>query len=638
MDGTVHVIVIDDNPDDRRLVVRELRAALPAVRVTEVADAGQLERVLRGDPFHLVVTDYELRWTDGISVLRAVKARHPLVPVIMFTGSGNEEVAVEAMKGGLDDYVVKSARQLMRLRMSVLNCLRGREAARRATLVEVRQQTLLNRLSVGVCRLTLGGELVECNPAFLKLMAVGSLDEARSLDLTPFRLPDAERERLLSLPADNGHHAQWQAEVVAATGERRWVAASATLSTVGERTVADYVIDDVTAQHQITERLAAANAAKDQFIAQLSHELRTPLTPVLGIAAMLEGNEGLPAEVRADMATIRRNVELEARLVDDLLDFSRLSQGGLRLHHEVVDAHEVVRTAWDTCRREPGGSGEGLRLSFALDARRHHVWADRSRVHQVLFNVFLNALRFTPAGGGIEVTSSNPGAGELRIDVRDTGIGIGPDDLARLVRAFEQVRPAVRPAQAGLGLGLTIARRLAELHGGTLTARSEGAGKGATFTLALPVRAEAVEEAGGGGTPARAGAPAATAAAESQRPRVLLVEDSPDTLAVMVRLLRMMGYEVATAGSVREAREVADGWPFDVLVSDIGLPDGTGHQLLRELAKARSVRAVAVSGYGTDGDRLQSREAGFVEHLVKPVDVERLRAVLARLTGRAADG
>jgi PAS domain S-box-containing protein len=380
------------------------------------------------------------------------------------------------------------------------------------------------------------------------------------------------------------------------------------------------------------ERAEEANRAKDHFLAVLSHELRTPLTPVLATVSFVEKRADLPEELRLEIGSIRRNVELEARLVDDLLDMTRIARGKVELHYEVLDAHAVVRAAVQVAMKEI--EDKGLDLTLSLRARNRHVWGDPTRMQQVMSNLIQNAVKFTPAGGSVTVRTSDE-AGEFRAEVRDTGVGIEAGVLPKLFNPFEQGDRTVTRGRGGLGLGLSISRSIVELHKGTLTAASEGRGKGATFTVVLAAMPEVAEQPAAGG----AGDAAAAAArgtpeerAGRQASTVLLVEDHDDTRRAMANLLKSFGYNVKTASNVAEGIAMAERERIDLLVSDIGLPDGTGHDVMRH-AKGRGIRGIALSGYGQEQDIQRSREAGFETHLVKPVNFQTLESVIRRVEG-----
>jgi two-component system CheB/CheR fusion protein len=375
------------------------------------------------------------------------------------------------------------------------------------------------------------------------------------------------------------------------------------------------------------ERERAASEAKGRFLAMLSHELRTPLTPILALVSAMQRDEAYQTgELRDKLAMIRRNVELEARLIDDLLDLSRIEHDKLRLDLKPVDAHELLQRLVDDAAGLPSASA--LSLSLEPAAADSVVLADASRLQQVVWNLLGNAVKFTPPGGRVTVRTSNPQPRLLEIAVCDTGIGIEPAMLTTLFTPFSQASGAAPGSgTGGLGLGLAIARKLVEAHGGTIEATTGGPGLGSTLTLRLP-------------TPATVTVPAAPAPALAERPeplRLLLVEDHPDTADALAQLLSFEGFEVTVAGSVQAA--IAAARPeHEVLVSDLALPDGNGYGLLRKLrAAGHQLPAVALSGFGAEDDKRQSRDAGFAEHLTKPVEIQTLLDAIQRIhRGHAA--
>jgi signal transduction histidine kinase len=381
----------------------------------------------------------------------------------------------------------------------------------------------------------------------------------------------------------------------------------------------------------------AANRAKDQFLAVLSHELRTPLTAVLMSVSALEQEQQIPARSRELFSIIKRNVDLEARLIDDLLDITRITRGKLELRKEVVDLHQQIREAVGTCC----GSdiqNKKLNVSIHADAARHDVFGDPARLQQVLWNLIKNAVKFTPERGRIEIKTSNlapqhsalntqRSSDRIIIQTTDTGIGIEPEALSKIFNAFEQAGRKITRDFGGLGLGLAICRALVEMHGGQIRAQSTGPNQGATFVVELPLAPVAAHKDGTNGQPA----------APMQLPDrsvcILLVEDHTDTARAMTTLLNRRGYDVRRAASMAEALKAADTTNFDVLVSDIGLPDGSGLELMRQLLTRRPVKGIALSGFGMEEDVNKSRQAGFSEHLTKPIDFKQLEAAIARVTG-----
>jgi signal transduction histidine kinase/CheY-like chemotaxis protein len=382
---------------------------------------------------------------------------------------------------------------------------------------------------------------------------------------------------------------------------------------------------------QAKEAAEAANIAKDNFVATLSHELRTPLTPVLATLSAWEAAGGLPPALRDDLQMVRRNIDLEARLIDDLLDLTRIVRGKLALSREIVDVHRLVNAVVLMYRSElQAGRFEVI---LRLDASRQVVRADPGRLQQVFWNLLKNAAKFTPEGGRIELASGNDADGNLWLAVCDNGVGISKEALARLFIPFEQGSDEVVKRYGGLGLGLTIARALIVAHGGEITAQSEGSGRGATFTVSLPIAQEAAQA-----EPVVTASPSAPD--QRRRFRVLLVEDHVDTARALARLLKGNGHEVEVAGSVREAVAAFGGGRFNFLVSDLGLPDGTGVDLIRQLRQryGPGVPAIALSGFGMDDDVVRCKEAGFNDHVTKPVNLQKLEATIQRVGASKSQG
>ncbi len=408
-------------------------------------------------------------------------------------------------------------------------------------------------------------------------------------------------------------------------GECRDIEAVETVRT-NEQGQAEWVVGtnlDITERKRAEEKVRAAkeaaeaaNAAKDDFLASLSHELRTPLTPVLMTAAALASDPSLPPELRDQLAMMRRNIELEARLIDDLLDLTRISRGKLAIAPVLTDLHQLLHHTGEIVRSD--FFGREVRVIFQLEAARHHALVDGARLQQVFWNLLRNALKFTPDGGTVTIRSHNAGD-MIVVTFVDTGIGISAENLPRLFKAFEQGDAAGQHRYGGLGLGLAISRAIAEMHGSTLSAASPGRGLGATFTLSL-VTAQPPSSTLG----TAAGHPA------SDRPlRLLVVEDHESSRVVLTRLLSRCGHHVTSVATVREALAVYANTHFDVVISDLGLPDGSGLDLMRDIQRQRPIPGIALSGYGMENDLRQTREAGFFAHLVKPVKVDQLRVLLA---------
>jgi PAS domain S-box-containing protein len=371
------------------------------------------------------------------------------------------------------------------------------------------------------------------------------------------------------------------------------------------------------------EEAEAANIAKDNFLAVLSHELRTPLTPVLVTLTAWEQSAHLPGELREDVPALRRCVELEARLIDDLLDLTRIIRGKLSLNLEVADVHTLIQAVASMYRSDL--DAKSIRVSMRLAAGLHHASVDPGRLQQVFWNILKNAAKFTPVGGVIEIASENVEDDRLQIQFIDSGVGMTPETIGKIFQPFEQGSAELARRYGGLGLGLSLSKTFMEAQGGTIAASSAGPGKGSTFTLLVPALKPPA-------TPMTQKAPARRVLDTGRSLEILLVEDHEDTAHVLSRLLERLGHRVRIANSVAAALAAAN-QPFDLLLSDIGLPDGTGNDLIRELRQRRNVNvpAVALTGFGMEDDVAKSREAGFTDHLTKPVNFQRLQMVVQKV-------
>lgn len=406
------------------------------------------------------------------------------------------------------------------------------------------------------------------------------------------------------------------------------------------------VSTDITARKNIEHEVErardealAASRAKDNFLATLSHELRTPLNPALLLASERAGDSDLPPRVRADFTTIRNCVELEAHLIDDLLDHSRISHGKISIEARPVDVHDVLKAAVDVVRSEL--DQKRITLTVDLAAPRSFVRGDVVRLQQVFWNVLKNAVKFTPDHGRIGIaTRVDESAQKLEIEINDSGIGMTAGELERVFTVFSQGDHAEGGGShryGGLGLGLAISRMLVELHQGAIRAGSAGRDQGATIWIYLPLIDSPVTSAASDRTDTLSQVPPRPLKPATAR-RILLVEDHEATRLALSSLLRRRGYDVLVASSLAEARTLAAKNEIDLVISDLGLPDGSGHDLMTELNRTRGTKGIALTGYGMEEDIARSRAAGFVAHLIKPVRVESLESALAALQSGLGDG
>jgi PAS domain S-box-containing protein len=374
---------------------------------------------------------------------------------------------------------------------------------------------------------------------------------------------------------------------------------------------------------QARDEAEAANHAKDDFLASLSHELRTPLTPVLAILSSWEHNANLPPELFSNVQMLRRNIELEARTIDDLLDLARVAKGKLSLNPETLDLHDVLHGVINRYRSEI--DAKRLSVDLKVGAARHLVRADAFRLEQVFGNILNNAIKFTPSGGKLTLSTSNStGSRRVAVTFSDNGIGMTKETIEKMFVPFERGEGDVVRRADGLGLGMAIAKSLVDAHGGTMSASSPGIGQGSSFVVSLPtadVERLRVE------TPSNV----VTDDTKLRGFRILFVEDHEDTAEVLSMLLREYGYTVETCATVTEALTLAKEHQFDLLISDVGLPDGTGVDLLHAIRQHASFPAIALTGFGMDSDVARFRKEGFDEHLTKPIDIQELRSTIRDL-------
>ncbi|HEY3763129.1 MAG TPA: PAS domain S-box protein [Verrucomicrobiae bacterium] len=384
---------------------------------------------------------------------------------------------------------------------------------------------------------------------------------------------------------------------------------------IGFSNIAHDISQSKEGERKLQESLArekAANQAKDNFLAALSHELRTPLNPALLLASDGADNPDHSAQVRGDFDTIRKNIELEARLIDDLLDLTRIIRGKLIVEKKPLNIHTALQDAAEMVRSDV--VQKKIEFVLRLNAKSPVVLGDAVRLRQIFWNVLKNAVKFTPHHGKISIETRSAG-GTISISITDTGIGIDPGEIDHIFGAFSQ-----GPHQfGGLGLGLAISRAVTEMHDGSIRAESPGKGKGATFIVELPLAQEVKKQ--------EKTAPSENLSAKivsGKGIRILLVEDHEPTRTSLMSLLVRRKYRVVPAGSMSEARHLLKKEKFNLLISDIGLPDGNGCELMEESQKQSHLKGIALTGYGMEQDIARTRVAGFIAHLTKPVHVDSL--------------
>ncbi len=387
-----------------------------------------------------------------------------------------------------------------------------------------------------------------------------------------------------------------------------------------------YLVEDKTRDVTLRQELIGANAAKDQFLALLSHELRSPLAPVIAMVGELEAEVPDSQSVREALEVVRRNVELEARLIDDLLDVTRISKGKLQLSFETICVHQILQRAYEICRKEI--EAKNLEVEFQLRAVHTHVEGDPARLQQVFWNLIKNSVKFTPEKGRITIATLNPVPDKIEARIIDTGIGVEHETIDKIFNAFEQGQADITRRFGGLGLGLTISKALIDAHDGKIHVQSPGKDQGSTFSVELNTVLAPVGRDGDGQDQPVDREPKQFVPTHR---RVLLVDDHYDTCIGMKRMLERHGYEITVAHTAEQAVEKVRTEEFDLLISDIGLPDRSGYDLMREVRLNNDLPGIALSGFGSEQDVNQAREAGFAEHLTKPVSFERLEKTIQSL-------
>jgi PAS domain S-box-containing protein len=501
--------------------------------------------------------------------------------------------------------------------------LRVHEAqARLAAIVESSEDAVISK--------TLGGIIQSWNGGAERLFGYSAAEAiGRSIELIipPDRL-DEERQIMAKLR--RGERVE-HFETLRATKSGRTVAISLTVSPIrdamGVPIGASKVARDITDRVRTEEALREVNRRKDEFLPLLAHELRSPLAPLRNGIEILRLADGDARIIEQTRAMMERQLGHMVRLVDDLLDVSRISRNKMELRRATVLFADVVSTAVETAR--PAITAAGHQLTIELPSEPVRLDADLTRLAQVFANLLTNSAKYTPRGGRIHLTAERRG-GDLVVEVRDNGIGIPAEALPRIFEMFSQVDRSVERSSGGLGIGLALVRGLVEMHGGTVTAESKGLDQGSTFTVRLPAIAPAT---GRDGTPASDASEGAPAPARSVG-RVLVVDDNRDSALSMSAMLRLMGYETRTVHDGLAALDAAEEFRPEIVLMDVGMPLLNGYDATRRLREqpwGREITIVALTGWGQEIDKVNSREAGCDAHLVKPIQIDVLETLLAEL-------
>jgi PAS domain S-box-containing protein len=652
----VIILHVDDNEANRYVVTRILQNAGFTVVEAATGTAG-LKAVAEYQPT-LVILDVKLPDISGFEVCRQIKANPEtaFIPVLHLSASFiQSQDKAEGLDSGADAYLVQPVEPI-ELLATVRSLLRIRRAEEAALSSAREWQTTFDSIKDGVCLVDTEGIILRCNRAMTQLFSKPCHE---ILGYVYHELMGAEfgaGDGACFCHAKETHQRQvlefqsterWFAKTIDPVFDERGTLTGAVfiLSEITERKRASALLQEqndrlnqlMISLQQQTEQAQQANRIKDEFLAVLSHELRSPLNPILGWTKILQTSRQDAAKTQYALETIERNAKLQVQLIEDLLDVSRILQGKLSLHTVPVGLTFTIKAALETVRL--AAEAKSIQIQTIFEPNVGQVLGDSGRLQQIVWNLLSNAIKFTSQGGRVKVQlskeegSREPGAGDTiphalcpmpyaQITVSDTGIGISSDFLPYVFDYFRQADGTTTRRFGGLGLGLAIVRHLVELHGGTVQAASSGEGKGATFTVKFPLIAAA--KLNQDHTVFHNGSDFNLNGLQT-----LLVDDDKDSREFSAFLLEQYGAKVTEAQSATDALSILGRTKFDLLISDIGMPDMDGYTLIRQIRKQSpdqngEIPAIALTAYAGDIDRQLALAAGFQQHISKPIEIEAL--------------
>ncbi|MBA4016630.1 MAG: hybrid sensor histidine kinase/response regulator [Pirellula sp.] len=620
------ILLLEDSRNDAELVRERLRDSGLSFQLEIAVSRREFENAVSAKKYDLILADHTLPDYDGRAALRLVRSLDLDTPFIFVSGTLGEELAVDMLKLGANDYVLKQ--RLDRLLPAVRDAVKLVEERRdkrriesELKIVEQRYRQLVEDAPDGIFIADSEGKLVDVNRSGCEMLGRSreQLLGRPAVDLLQqSELPRFEQLRTAFGDSGSMHSGEW--ELRHADGSFLPVEVRARSMPDG-RTQA--FVRDIRERKQAENALREADQRKDEFLAMLAHELRNPLAPIRNALHVLKMDGSLDVPLQRAAEVMTRQVDHMVRLVDDLLDVSRITRGKIVLRREPTSLNDVIARAVEAAKP-------------LMDAREHclrtstpnadiYVFGDGNRLAQVVINLLVNAAKFTPNRGTIDIMLEAR-EGQALIKVRDDGIGIAPDALTSIFELFTQADRTLDRAQGGLGIGLTLVRRIVEMHDGVVEAQSSGLNQGSEFTLRIPIAAEQAAA-----NPRPGERPMEPPTKFDKRLRVLIVDDNHDSAATLAMLVRLWGCDVATAYNGHEALQLAVDRPPQLMLLDLGLPGMDGFEVIRqvhELEPLRKVRVVALTGYGGEEDRRRTAQAGFHHHFVKPTDPQELRTLL----------
>jgi PAS domain S-box-containing protein len=638
MSSSIRVLHLEDDPADARLLREHLRRSGLSCAITVVDTREAFQAQLESGSFQLVLCDYHVPRFNGAEALELVRRTDPRLPFILVTGALGDERAVDLLHSGATDFVLKD--RPARLAPAIRRALAEREALilREQAEAQLADAQRLSKLAtdaahMGTWQLNVDSDRLECSDEFLHLIGVErALWAGTGSALDAMVHPDdaARRQRVQAEAIQRGTFMELEFRIRRSDGEVRWMQSRGECPRAAHAQPLRFfgVMVDITERKRMEDALREADRRKDQFLATLAHELRNPLAPIYNGLCLLRHADVSPEHRSQVHDMLDRQLKHIIRLVDDLLDVSRISLGKIELRRERIDVEAVARGAAEMSA--PMIEAGRHRLDLLPPAEPLVVHADPVRLTQALSNLLNNAAKYTREGGLITL-SVRPVGSEVEFSVRDNGVGIPAPMLERIFDMFVQLERFEDGSRPGLGIGLTMVRLLVNLHGGEVEARSEGEGRGSEFIVRLPLAAPEVQAADA--------AQAAEALPASCRRRVLLVDDNRDFADSLAALLALAGAESEVVYDGASALAAIALRPPEVVLLDLGMAGVDGYAVassIRRNPRFQSIALVAITGWGQEQDRRRTMAAGFDYHLTKPVDPGAVLTLLSGLQRRRA--
>lgn len=625
----LEVLILSNSPSIVEAVVSVLTEAQIKINWQQVVNKDRYDNLLDAQ-FDLILYDDSLTQINLSEAVSCLLENHLEIPLIVINGESHIPSAVAAIKAGATDYIASD--ELTQLPEAIAKTLTEPPSCLQticSSQTEQQLQKLITENADGIIVVSDRGIVQFVNPAALELLGKSRED----LIGESLGFPVVNGDYLeVDIPSSSGQMLVAQMRV----SQIQWQRANAYIVSLRDITH----LKQAEAERVILlEEAQAANRAKDEFLAVLSHELRTPLNPILGWSQLLMNGQLDEPQIAKAATIINRNAQLQTQLIEDILDISRIIRGKLKLQVIPINLVTIINNAVDTVRF--AAQAKSIAIETDLEENVGLVRGDSRRLQQIVGNLLSNAIKFTPSGGKVTISLAsvnreiqqgnyteiaNQFVPHARLQIKDTGKGIAPEFLPHVFDYFRQAESAKNRSEGGLGLGLAIVRRLVELHAGEVGATSPGSGKGATFTVFLPL-VDTVKKL----APIQSNAPCFKHLAEI---KILIVDDDDASRDLLDFLLQDEGAEVLATRSAAQALAAIERFQPNIIISDIGMPTMNGYDLIkkvREIPATKKIKAIAISGYVSDGDRQKSLAAGFDLHLNKPLDVNNLIDVVTQL-------